>query len=478
MSESEQLNQLNNAGAIIERFGGIRPMATKMNVPVTTVQGWKKRDAIPANRREEIIKVANDHNVSIQDLLKAPQQTSSYTGGYVPPVQAQDSAIVRYLKNYNITAYSVVQFLVFIALMGSIIYLGLTIFHVRDENTRLQTALLKTEKDLQSFMEKQPETLTQDLNVIEATAQALEEKIESLNLKTRELNDFLNTGEKNKDISERLNSLEQQLTEMAAVAAPQSLRSFYAKIQGYRQDPQQEPLLQESIKLLESQFNAAGKESATKQLEDLRKSDSLLRVVLEGVAPQELPKAAQLLALDGIRTALADDKKSYTRPLNLADKVQKAEAAQGNKNAHNYLVASLVSELAPYAEGGTPSVAGLAKEFDAAAGEIVVAYLNDPKVPLKEKAKARLNDVVQVKKSGDLVTGTETQVLVSKAQMLLAEGKVENAIIALQGLQGAAAAKAQPFLQQARVTLLGMQKQEEISRLIMSYLLQQTPAAE
>lgn len=58
-----------NGGLIVERFGGIRPMASKLNVPVTTVQGWKKRDVIPAIRREEILNAARRFDVQIQDLV-------------------------------------------------------------------------------------------------------------------------------------------------------------------------------------------------------------------------------------------------------------------------------------------------------------------------------------------------------------------------------------------------------------------------
>jgi uroporphyrinogen-III synthase len=42
------------ASVIIERFGGIRPTATKLEVPVTTVQGWKKRGYIPLARHPDI----------------------------------------------------------------------------------------------------------------------------------------------------------------------------------------------------------------------------------------------------------------------------------------------------------------------------------------------------------------------------------------------------------------------------------------
>ena len=40
--------------SLIDRFGGLRPMADKLGAPVSTVQGWKKRGAIPASRQADI----------------------------------------------------------------------------------------------------------------------------------------------------------------------------------------------------------------------------------------------------------------------------------------------------------------------------------------------------------------------------------------------------------------------------------------
>ncbi len=50
---------------IIERFGGIRPMATKLGVAVTTVQGWKERGHIPAGRRQQIAAAATEHGIDL-----------------------------------------------------------------------------------------------------------------------------------------------------------------------------------------------------------------------------------------------------------------------------------------------------------------------------------------------------------------------------------------------------------------------------
>jgi predicted nuclease with TOPRIM domain len=57
---------------VIQAFGGIRPMASKLGVPVSTVQGWKARGAIPEARHGDIQAAARKHKVKLDaDLLKA-----------------------------------------------------------------------------------------------------------------------------------------------------------------------------------------------------------------------------------------------------------------------------------------------------------------------------------------------------------------------------------------------------------------------
>lgn len=55
--------------AVIDRFGGIRPMATKLGVTASTVQGWKTRGHIPAQRREELIVAARDNDIDLSEQL-------------------------------------------------------------------------------------------------------------------------------------------------------------------------------------------------------------------------------------------------------------------------------------------------------------------------------------------------------------------------------------------------------------------------
>lgn len=57
--EGDAAESSRGVAAIIERFGGIRPMASKLNLAVSTVQGWKERDTIPVSRQDQIIEISD-----------------------------------------------------------------------------------------------------------------------------------------------------------------------------------------------------------------------------------------------------------------------------------------------------------------------------------------------------------------------------------------------------------------------------------
>lgn len=54
-----------DAAPLIDAFGGIRPMASKLGVPVSTVQGWRERNAIPVARLDAIRAAAAKHDISL-----------------------------------------------------------------------------------------------------------------------------------------------------------------------------------------------------------------------------------------------------------------------------------------------------------------------------------------------------------------------------------------------------------------------------
>lgn len=79
---------------IVERFGGIRPMAHKLDTPVTTVQGWKKRGAIPLARHADLRTAAAKHRIKLDDAdldAATPSEdrpTDAAAAVIVPPAPA------------------------------------------------------------------------------------------------------------------------------------------------------------------------------------------------------------------------------------------------------------------------------------------------------------------------------------------------------------------------------------------------------
>ena len=70
MAESDKTPADDSAPAahkVIEAFGGIRPMAQKLGVAASTVQGWKERGVIPASRHAKILAVTKDEGFDLSE---------------------------------------------------------------------------------------------------------------------------------------------------------------------------------------------------------------------------------------------------------------------------------------------------------------------------------------------------------------------------------------------------------------------------
>lgn len=70
----------NAAERVIGRFGGIRPMAAKLGVAVSTVQGWKQRGHIPPTRRTAIQRAATEGGFALE-----PAELEAATAPPPPP---------------------------------------------------------------------------------------------------------------------------------------------------------------------------------------------------------------------------------------------------------------------------------------------------------------------------------------------------------------------------------------------------------
>jgi hypothetical protein len=129
-----------------------------------------------------------------------------------------------------------------------------------------------------------------------------------------------------------------------------------------------------------------------------------------------------------------------------------------------------IKRLAPQASKGVLTPAGLSDELKSLAGEIVVSSIKGEDVSIREKAAARMNDLFQVEKNGELVTGTDTQARIARAQKMLDAGNIDDAVTELQALQGPARETAQPVIDEAQMTLLAQQVQELLSQGVSGHM--------
>jgi hypothetical protein len=133
-----------------------------------------------------------------------------------------------------------------------------------------------------------------------------------------------------------------------------------------------------------------------------------------------------------------------------------------------------LSQLAPEAAKGVETPRQLAAEFGRLSPQIVKVSLQGQDVTLADKAKAGLGDILQVRKDGDLISGTDTQAKLDHIQQMLEGNEVAGAITALQGLPDAQQKIAQPLIEKARTTLLT----QRLASMLLQHLSRHLSAAE
>ena len=186
---------------------------------------------------------------------------------------------------------------------------------------------------------------------------------------------------------------------------------------------------------------------------------------MEGLPTQELKAAAILVAFSQFRNSL-DREAPFEEDLVLLQKLI------GDDNPE--LTAKL-NELSVHADDGVLTASGLASELKKMTGDIVVSSLQGEDVSIKEKAKARFGSILQVEKDGEVISGTKTQTTVSKAQEYVEQGKIEDSIVTLEGLDEGSAKIVQPFIEKAKASLLAQQVKKMISTDILSETKMQKP---
>ncbi|MBI4030388.1 MAG: uroporphyrinogen III synthase HEM4 [Proteobacteria bacterium] len=474
---------LANAGKIIDRFGGIRPMAAKMDVPVTTVQGWKKRDVIPGDRRDDVLRAARGNGIDLSDILKGPgavNQNSPIFGKAVADAArdespekkahheaavaagdmvAQQDEIIRKLEKAERRAVqksSIISFILFSAAMGFVAFVLWPVQGQVSDHARriafLENGMASVRED-QSFLRNLvPDDLGVKFSELKTIAEDLADRVFMISGLVDDLSANV-IGPDAGTISDRMTALEARVE---ALTGSPEIGVFFAKLREMQGTIDGQKQIAASVADLNAVVgNIQGRMDALdSELEQAQQEPDDLGRTLEGVSQADLKAAAMLVTLAQLRQSM-NRSAPFAEDLDLLQKM----AAQDDPELNE-----AIARLAPQAEKGILSPEGLKGEFKGLAGDIVVSSLKGEDVSVGEKARARLNEVLKVQKDGEMVTGTDTQAAVARAQKMLDEGNIAGALAELKTLEGEAAVTAQPWMERAEVTLMAQQVQNMITR--------------
>ncbi|MEZ5918435.1 MAG: mitofilin family membrane protein [Alphaproteobacteria bacterium] len=543
---------IENAEEVIERFGGIRPMAKKIAVAVTTGQGWKKRNAIPAGRRSQILEAAQAHDVDLSDLIKiparnndnekaapasvqtevaAPSDTSTDStpeeidsksapsaekaerekaedatetesaaieddakddikndsnksdieeppvdlhvrapenipAALKPGIEALDEKLAEAEKK-AVTKSTWINLALLALGLGAVAVLlwpqgNRDRLNVLEKNVGQIQSDVDAVKDKQSFLGTLiPDNLDEKIAGLQTQAEVVKEQAiaakEGVGEAVRQAQviseDVL--GENAGNLGQRMERLQ---THMDALVTSPQIAGLLERFTAWQGDENGQTIMDRSVQEISSLIeNMNGDMSGfSGALDSARTQSTALGQSLDGVPAEDLKAAALLLGMTQMRTALNRDNAAFDDDLGVLLSLVGED--------HTELRGAL-ERMAPHAESGVLTPTGLSNEFRSMAGDVVVASLKGEDVSLKEKAAARMNEIFQVEKDGELVTGTPTQATLARTDKLLEEGDLAGAIAQMETLEGAEREAAAPWLGQAHATLAAKQMKAMITDL-------------
>ncbi len=533
-SKKSTKTPLNNASEIIERFGGIRPMAAKINTPVTTVQGWKKRNVIPGARRDLIAQAATEHNIDISDLADSsansdvvasvnisaaaskktqqkisnadkkaeetsikdsankPKKTSdklSNSTTKISPTSSENSSGAESASGtQHDRLMAAMEAKSRKAMVGSAwITTGLILLASAVAAFLLWPSAQEKEQIIQQQSQKlveletelgkatnvseaatggilgamMPDNIQEKMDRLQNQARNIQNTVDQLSDRAEEISSEFSTAVLGPDagpLSQRLEMLEEQIS---ALSGNEAFSELVGRIKNLEDSIPGQAQLDKTMTELQNLVQKSPSEKALN--DDLAEAQgeerSALGQTLEGVSGDDLKAAAMLVAFSQLRNTL-----NREEPFN-----EDLELLQGLIGTDNLALQGALEKLAPHANGGVLTASGLSGELRGLTGDIVASSLKGEDVSLKEKALARLNDVMQVEKNGQsIMAANDTQKTVETAQKMLDEGNIQEAINSLRSLDGEAAKQVQPFINQAEVSLLAEKVQTMMSDTILS----------
>ncbi|HCK33305.1 MAG TPA: hypothetical protein DHW10_07165 [Rhodospirillaceae bacterium] len=439
------------AKPVIAKFGGIRPMASKLNIPVTTVQGWKKRDAIPDNRTKEILAAAREHNIDLSKLVASnSNETMSAPTASATPVAEKDvskdvptkeapsatthktqaarsvreelpdpmrdekvyqgeeaSKLAGAYHKENMRLSWLGGSAIAIALIALVV--AFFAFDMGQENEEdLEAAFVDIEMQLNQTATAQ-DVLLREQNALSSRVGTLEERSGTSEDAAADFLDLKNDIEAMKESLSETSDIRQAYAQLEYTVANlrdsvEDMRTGWANIQSQAQEYAAE----------------------------------------NNISAKDIKAAAMLISLTQIRKML-DRQTPFAQDLELMIR-------WFGSNNDPELIAAL-ERLTPYAEKGVLSTEGLKKELSGLSSEIITASIQGRDVSVTDRAMARLNQIVKVQKDGAPVSGFAEDKVLADAQAMLDQDNVSGAMAQLRTLDPNAMKVLEPWFNQAKGNL-------------------------
>lgn len=506
-SNSKKNSQaIEQASIIIERFGGIRPMAKKMGVAVTTVQGWKKRDTIPANRRKTVIETAITQDIDISDIIPdaiqeampsfvtqpqnndddafddittnttdtdkaSTQQHTAATEHATAPVQPitptrandtdftvpkndLDEKLNPTVKKSGAGVWITVSL---IALIGA--GAGYFLFN---NNEDLRTKFIQEqEQESKGFLSTLvPSNLDERIKSLQEQTGLTDEKINNTINTARTISANIADSDTLAEGAARIQEHAQDLADIDFVSYF-GLESMKNAITMFKETPRGQKILKLSVQEINELMASVHEHPESLDVDEQLAMGQLhlpgMSRTFKDVPLEDIKAAAVLLAFTQFRDSTNRTGEPFGRDL------QALNTLVGNVDPE--LNASIM-RLAPYARSGVLTPSGLSKELQTIAGDAVVASIQGEDVSISDKIKDRIGEVVQIEKDGQTILGTTEKSDINKAQNLIKQGNIGAAIKVIENLNGPAAKAFKPWIKQAQGTLHA----QETSGLLKSIL--------
>lgn len=480
------------ADPVIAAFGGIRPLAARLHLTASTVQGWKKRGAIPETRVSEVAAAAEEDKI---DLAPFWRNTPAATGGrqargsimdkvenksasdrrgqdrrqrlpekdtngriitqaYAGPdrraqdrrafSQRQQSSIRHEKFAFVVKSVAMTGFVLSLVAVGAIFIMAPEYLQMREDTRRMREmeGQVRAVNERLYQMQKAQVKTTSLSSAISGKIEQIKSTTESVVRPAAEAVDTVAA------------IVSQLSTDAGSSSNAEEMLLVLSRINGYSRTPEGRIAVSSAVGSLKSILagSNASPDVINEAIALAARQNPVLGGILEGIAPEDMGAAGMLLALSEFRTSLGRQQ-PFAEDLGLLKKFVGASPE----------MTAALDKLAPYAATGVLSRDGLKQQFGAMAMDIVMAKLEGEDLTAQEELLKRLEKFIRVRKISD-IQGTTVDAIVARTQLLLEGGDIASAVGELRALNGTPAEVAAPWISQAS----GLLAAQDASDLLLS----------